>query len=195
MGARSSPEGYRVAAGRYGLPVRKRARVTTVKRATRFAVAGVLVVATAAGCSKVTGGAKPTASGKPVTCTIIAKLDDIANTVAEADVHDPATFDATLQTAVNDYVSNVRRLRAIAPTDLSPSLQRVEADVQQLRFDAAGADRAPLDAYAARTCGRVASAATTTSIPATATTSVPSGSSAPTTARAGPTSTTAPSDG
>jgi hypothetical protein len=169
--------------------------VTTVKRATGFAVAGILVVASAAGCSKVTGGAKPTASGKPVTCTYIAKLDDIANTVAEADVHDPVTFDATLQTAVNDYVANVRRLRAIAPSDLSPSLQRVEADVQQLRFDAAGADRAPLDAYAARTCGRVASAATTTSSPGAATTSVPPRSSVASTAPTGPTTTTTPSDG
>jgi hypothetical protein len=192
MGARSSPEGYRVAAGRYGLPVRKRARATR-RRLTVSSLAGaLLVVVIAAGCSKVSGGSKNPASGRPVTCTFIAKLDSIANTVATANVHDPDTFNATLQTGVNDYVANVRQLRAIAPTDLSSSLQRVEADVQQLRFDAAATDRAPLDAYAARTCGRVASSATTTSAPA-ATTSVPR-SSAPSTVPTGPTTTTTPSD-
>jgi hypothetical protein len=191
MGARSSPEGYRVAAGRYGLPVRKRARATR-RRLTVLSLAGaLLVVVTAAGCSKVSGGSKNPASGRPVTCTFIAKLDSIATTVAKANVHDPETFNVTLQTAVNDYVSNVRQLRAIAPTDLSSSLQRVEADVQQLRFDAAATDRAPLDAYAARTCGRLASSATT-SAPA-ATTSVPR-STAPTTVPTGPTTTTTPSD-
>ncbi len=95
---------------------------------------------------------------------------------------------------MNDYVSNVRRLRAIAPTDLSASLQRVEADVQQLRFDAAVTDRAPLDAYAARTCGRVASSATTTSKPPATTTvagNVPARPRPP----PGPTTTTTPSDG
>jgi hypothetical protein len=152
----------------------------------------LLVVVIAAGCSKVSGGSKNPASGRPATCTFIAKLDSIATTVAKANVHDPETFNATLQTAVNDYVSNVRQLRAIAPADLTSSLQRVEADVQQLRFDAAATDRAPLDAYAARTCGRVASSAATTSAPA-ATTSVPR-SSVPTTVPTGPTTTTTPSD-
>jgi hypothetical protein len=193
MGARSSPEGYRVAVGRYGLPVRKRARAT--RRRTALSLAGaLLVIVVAAGCSKVSGGSKSTPAGRPVTCTFIAKLDSIADTVAKADVHDPDTFDATLQSAVNDYVSNVKQLRAIAPTDLSSSLQRVEADVQQLRFDAAATDRAPLDAYAARTCGRVASSATSTSAPARPKTTQP-GSTAPTTVPTGPTTTTTPSDG
>jgi hypothetical protein len=193
MGARSSPEGYRVAVGRYGLPVRKRARATR-RRRTALSLAGAsLVVVAAAGCSTVSGGSKSTPTGRPVTCTFIAKLDSIADTVAKADVHDPDTFNATLQSAVSDYVSNVKQLRAIAPTDLSSSLQRVEADVQQLRFDAAATDRAPLDAYAARTCGRVASSATSTSAPAPKT-SVP-GSTAPTTVPTGPTTTTTPSDG
>jgi hypothetical protein len=153
----------------------------------------LLVVVVAAGCSKVGGGSKTPAAGRPITCTFIAKLDSIATSVAKADVHDPDTFDTTLQTAVNDYVSNVRQLRAIAPTDLSSSLQRVEADVQQLRFDEAVTDRAPLDAYAARTCGRVASTATSTSAPKQKT-SRPA-TSAPTTVPTGPTTTTTPSDG
>jgi hypothetical protein len=155
-------------------------------------LAVVIAAMIAAGCSKVSGGSKTPAAGKPSTCAFIAKLDTIANTVAKADVHNPDTFEATLQTAVNDYVANVRQLRAVAPTDLTASLERVEADVQQLRFDAAVTDRAPLDAYAARTCGRVASAATTTSKPTATTT--PTAPSVPTTAPTGPTTTTTPSD-
>ena len=192
MGARSSPEGYRVAAGRYGLPVRKRARATR-RRLTVLSVAGaLLVVVIAAGCSKATGGSKNPASGRSGHVHIHREARQHRGHCGQGRCHDPDTFDATLQTAVNDYVTNVRQLRAIAPTDLSSSLQRVEADVQQLRFDAAATDRAPLDAYAARTCGRVASSATTTSAPA-ATTSVPR-STAPTTVPTGPTTTTTPSD-
>src|SRR5665213_109174 len=157
MGARSSPEGYRVAVGRYGLPVRMRAptRPRPGRRAglrtglrTGLTATGVLVVLViVAGCSKVTGS-KSSTPGKPAACTYVAKLDVIANTVAKANAGDPDTFNKTLQTAVQDYVTNVQKLRASAPADLSPSLTRVEADVQQFRFDAAVTDRAPLDAYA-----------------------------------------------
>ncbi len=134
-----------------------------------------------AGCSKVTGS-KSSAPDRPAACTYVAKLDRIANTVATANVGDPVEFNKTLQTAVQDYVTNVRELRDIAPADLSSSLARVEADVQQFRFDAALTDRAPLDAYAARSCGRVASTAT-------------SSSSSPSTAPGGPTTTTTPFGG
>ena len=132
MGARSSPEGYRVAVGRYGLPVRKRAR-----RRRRLRIAGVLLVAASvAGCSHVTGRSRRSpasrrrAPSSPSSTTI-------ANTVASADVHDPDDVQEDADTAVHDYVANVRELRAIAPDDLHAGLTRVEADVQQFRFDAA----------------------------------------------------------
>ena len=102
-----------------------------------------------------TGGRSTVASGRPSACTFVAKLDEIANTVKRADVHDPVAFKKTLDSAVHAYVTNVRELRAVAPVELQPRPGAVEADVQQFRFDAAATDRAPLDAYAARTCGRV----------------------------------------
>ena len=136
MGARSSPEGYRVAVARYGLPVQMRTQALR-----RLRIAGLIAVAaTAAGCSHVTGS-KSSKNGKPVPCTFIAKLDQIASTVATADVHNPDTFKKTLDTAVHDYVENVRSLRALAPVELRTGLTRVEADVQQYRFDAALTDR------------------------------------------------------
>jgi hypothetical protein len=188
MGARSSPEGSRLAVGRYGLPVRE--RVPTIRqRPMRLLMVAVFApLAIAAGCSKVSGS-KSSTPGRPAACALVAKLDTIANTVAQADVRDPDTFNATLQAAVRDYASNVRRLRAVAPSDLSASLARVEADVKQLRFDAAVTDRAQLDAYAARSRGRVGSPASTSSTVR----KTPSGS--PTTVPTSPTSTTLPSVG
>jgi hypothetical protein len=116
----------------------------------------------------------------------VAKLDEIADGVARADVHDPDEFKKTLDDAVQEYVTNVRSLRAAAPRELGASLDRVESDVRQFRFDAARTDRARLDAYAARTCARVAHVSTTTGGPAStagpATTgSVPSSTSTPST--------------
>jgi hypothetical protein len=107
-----------------------------------------------AACGDSSGSAKSTKSSSPSACTYVAKLDTIATTVANADVHQPEEFKKTLDTAVHEYVANVRELRAVAPADLRGGLERVEADVQQYRFDAALADRAALDSYAARTCGR-----------------------------------------
>jgi hypothetical protein len=92
-------------------------------------------------------------------------------------VRDPDTFKKTLSTAAHEYVSNVRELAAVAPAELQAGLQRVEADVQQYRFDAALTDRAELDAYAQRTCGRVVGTVTTTSGPVAAAQSTSSSSS------------------
>jgi len=159
MGARSPPEGYRVAAARYGLPVRKR-----VRRAARVCVIAPVVPAAAlllAACG-VTGSKSAGGGSHASACAYVAKLDEIAAGVAQADVHDPVAFNKTLDAAVHDYVSNVKSLRAVAPSSLSASLDRVESDVQQYRFDAARTDRAELDAYAARNCGRTRAGGTGT---------------------------------
>lgn len=162
-------------------------------------VVGVVAVAVAlAGCSKVTGTSKSSKASKPAGCAYVTKLDQIASTVAKADVHDPDTFKKTLDAAVKSYVANVRSLKAVAPVELHAGLEQVEADVAQYRFDAALTDRAGLDAYAARSCGRVVIAATPTTNPATATTAALSTASTATTATnvgSGTTTTTAPSDG
>jgi hypothetical protein len=121
-------------------------------------------------------GSKSSGSNHGSACAFVAKLDNIADDVARADVHDPVGFKKALDTAVHDYVTNVQGLRAVAPSELRASLDRVESDVQQYRFNAAATDRAALDAYAARTCGRVALGATSTTGPRT-TDSSPIGSS------------------
>ena len=165
MGARSPPEGYRVAASRYGFPVRKRAR----RAATGLVVApAIFAPLLLAGCSGVTRS-KSSGSDHGAACALVAKLDEIAAGVASADVHDPDAFKKTLDTAVQDYVTNVKSLRAVAPTELHATLDRVEADVQQYRFTAAATDRADLDAYAARTCGRSPTGATSTTVPGSTT--------------------------
>ena len=161
MGARSSPEGYRVAVGRYGLPVRKQATTQRLPILAALVVA-VLLASCSSGAS---GSSKSSASGGLSACAYIGKLDEIANSVAQADVHDPVAFPKTLKTAVRDYVTNLRGLRGVAPAELAASLDRVQADVQQYRFDAALTDRAAVDAFASRTCGRVVQAITTTSVP------------------------------
>ena len=155
-------------------------------------VGAICVLLILSSCSHVTGS-HSSASGKPPACAYVTKLDQIANTVAGADVRNPDTFKKTLDTAVRNYVTNVRALRAVAPADLATGLERVEADVQQYRFDAALTDRAPLDAYAARSCGRVAQSA----IPASSgsTTTTLGASLSTTTVGNGSTDTTAPSDG
>jgi len=124
----------------------------------------VLAAATLASCSS-GGGGKSSSSRQPSACSYVVKLDDIANAVARADVSDPVAFKKTLDTAAHDYVTNVHELAAVAPAELRVGLQRVAADVQQFRFDAALTDRAELDAYAARTCGRVVGPVSSTTGP------------------------------
>jgi hypothetical protein len=189
MGARSSPEGYRVAVGRYGLPVRTRAATRR-----RWSVAAiVLVPVVVASCSRSGGAAKSSTSGRPAACTYVAKLDAIAASVARANVQDPTAFKATLATAVAEYVADVKALKAVAPADLDASLDLVAGDVQQFRFDAALTDRTQLDAYAARECGRVGVTPTTAPLVTSTTSGAPNGATTTTNAL-GSTATTAPSD-
>jgi hypothetical protein len=145
---------------------------------------GVLLVPVILGSCSGVGRSKSSSSARPTACTFVAKLDEIASAVRRADVREPNAFKKTLDSAVHEYVANVRELRAVAPVELHDGLERVEADVQQYRFDAALTDRVPLDAYAARTCGRAVNAVTTTSGP---TTSGPT-TSGPTTSGSVPTS-------
>jgi len=128
----------------------------TGKRAATFRVLAPVVPAAVvllAACG-VTGGSKSSGSDHREACAYVAKLDEIATGVAQADVHDPVEFKKTLDAAVHDYVTNVKSLQGVAPSELHASLDRVKADVQQYRFSAAVTDRADLDAYAARACGR-----------------------------------------
>jgi hypothetical protein len=158
-------------------------------------IVGVLVAAViGAACSGGGGGSKATTPSRPAACAYVTKLDQIADAVATANVDDPDTFNATLETAVTEYVANVQALQRVAPTSLHASLELVAADVQQHRFAAAATDRADLDTYAQRECGRAVALAPTattsgptTSAPSLSTTTLAPGSTAA--------PTTAPSDG
>jgi hypothetical protein len=151
--------------------VRKQGRRAAIGLVGALAIGGPLLL-TACGAT----GSKSSGSDHSAACAFVAKLDNIAEDVARADVRDPVGFKKALDTAVHDYVSNVQGLRAVAPSELRSSLDRVESDVQQYRFNAAATDRAALDAYAARTCGRVAPGATSTTGPGS-TGALPTGSS------------------
>jgi len=103
----------------------------------RLPVVAVLAVPLVLASCRGGTGSKSSSPQHPSACTYVAKLDDIADIVARADVHDPVAFKKTLATAVSQYVANVRGLRAVAPVELHEGLDRVEADVQQFRFEAA----------------------------------------------------------
>jgi hypothetical protein len=116
-----------------------------------------------AGCGVT--GSKSSGSDHSAACAYVAKLDEIADGVGRADVHDPDAFKKTLDDAVQEYVTNVESLRAVAPAELRATLDRVESDVKQYRFSAAVTDRADLDAYAQHTCGLTALGAGGTTVP------------------------------
>jgi hypothetical protein len=135
----------------------------------RVAAVAAVLAALVAGCSG--GGsdddAEPVNRASP--CELVARLDTIAASVARIDVADPAESQKQIDAAIAEYVSTVRALRDVAPGDLQTDLDRVESAVQQSRFEDAAADRASLDAYAARNCGRSATTATSGSNSVTST--------------------------
>jgi hypothetical protein len=102
-------------------------------------------------------------------CVLIARLDQIAATASSIDVSDPEASQAALDKAISDYVDTTRELRDVAPDELRADLEQVESAVQRGRFDDALLDRASVDAYAARQCGRTG---TTTVAPSTTTSTV-----------------------
>jgi hypothetical protein len=123
------------------------------------AAACVLAVVTLAACSS---GPEGSSNGNGA-CALIAKLDDTAAAVARADVSDPTAFRRTLDDAVAQYLATLRALRPRIPPAVQNSVDRVIADVQQLRFDDAQSDRAELDDYAEHECGRTAATTSATS--------------------------------
>ncbi len=118
-------------------------------------ITAVLVAAAAAGCGGGGGTSSATGSGgSRSACTLVSRLDTVAAGVRTARVDDPAAFKRTLDDAVTRYRDTLRELRSVAPATLGSTLERVEADVSEYRFEAARLDRTPLDAYAQRECGR-----------------------------------------
>jgi hypothetical protein len=121
--------------------------------------ASVLALLAITGCSSGSQGS----SKSKGACALIAKLDDTAAAVARADVSDPSAFKKTLDAAVVRYLATLRSLRPRVSASAQRSVDRVIADVQQLRFDDARTDRAELDDYAEHECGRTTATTSTTS--------------------------------
>lgn len=115
-------------------------------------VIGVLALAACSGGGA--GGAHGGSPSRSPTCTLVARLDNIANGAARIDISDPDASKRMFSAAVSQYVTTVRQLRSSAPPDLDASLDRVAADVEQYRFAAALTDRADLDSYAKQACHR-----------------------------------------
>jgi len=113
----------------------------------------VCVVACLGACSGNSAAGNRSTAPKASPCPLVAQLDQTAATVARADVSDPAAFQLTLAAAVDRYVATVRALQRVAPENLRPDLDRMEAAVHQYRFEDAASARASLDAFAASACG------------------------------------------
>ena len=96
------------------------------------------------------GGVLPFAKAR--ACPLLAQLALTGETVANADVADPAAFQTTLQNAVTKYVRTAEKLRDAVPARLSGDVDRLIAAAREHRFaDAAGA-RADIDDYARSAC-------------------------------------------
>jgi len=112
--------------------------------------AGVVVLALAlAGCA---GGSADAAFGASKACPLLADLAQTGQTVAHADVSDPAAFDQTIRDATTEYVRSARKLRDAVPKGLRGDVERMIAAVQQRRFADADGARARIDAYARGVC-------------------------------------------
>ena len=114
-------------------------------RAVAIAVIGAALVLSA--CS---GGAAKIAGSSP--CPLLAQLAKTGETVARADVTDPAKFNATLRSAVNEYVRTARRLRTAVPLGLRADVERLLAAAEQYRFTDAMPARAAIAEYARTKC-------------------------------------------
>src|SRR5689334_3441691 len=92
--------------------------------------AGMVVLALAlSGCS----GGSADVLGASKTCPLLAQLAHTGQTVARADVSDPAAFDHTIRDATTEYVRVARELRDAVPSGLRPAVDRMIAAVQHGR--------------------------------------------------------------
>ena len=115
-------------------------------RAVAVAVVGMALVASA--CAG--GDAKAIAGAS--ACPLLAQLAKTGETVAKADVTDPGKFNATLRSAVDEYVRTARRLRGAVPLGLRADVERLLAAAEQYRFSDAKTARADIDKYAREKC-------------------------------------------
>lgn len=99
------------------------------------------------------GGVGGGAAAEDAACPLVERLRSAGDLVAGADVADPAAFEIALDDAVADYLSTLDALADVVPEGLARNLKTLRSSVEQYRFDDAVTARAPLDAWAAETCG------------------------------------------
>jgi hypothetical protein len=116
-----------------------------MSRAVAIAVVGVALVVSACGGD----GNTPAASGP---CPLLAQLARTGESVAKADVADPTKFDATLRSAVAEYVRIAHSLRAEVPLGLRADVELIAAAAEQYRFSDATTARANIDSYERSKC-------------------------------------------
>ena len=98
------------------------------------------------------GGGGGNSIGATSPCPLLAQLAKTGDTVARADVADPAKFDATLRSAVKEYVRVARRLRSAVPLGLRADVELLVAAAEQYRFSDAATARAKIDSYERSKC-------------------------------------------
>ena len=115
---------------------------------SRAVAAGILVGALAlGGCS-----GKDNPYGAQPACPLLADLVETGQTVARADVSDPAAFDAALRDATKAYVRTANKLRDAVPENLKGDVERMITAAEQRRFDDATTARSRIDEYARDNC-------------------------------------------
>ncbi|MGQ0825088.1 MAG: hypothetical protein ACT4OX_08700 [Actinomycetota bacterium] len=117
----------------------------------RWARAVIAVVVAVGGAGGDSGDGAP-ARARARACPMLEALDDIAQTVEDADVADPDEFDETMDTAVERFRAVIEDLRAAVPESVASDLDAYEAAVVQFDFDEARAARASLDQFAVAEC-------------------------------------------
>ena len=119
-----------------------------MSRAVVAVVVGVTFALSA--CSG--GGGAGSPFGAAAACPILARLARSGQMVAHADVSDPEAFEATLRTAVTNYVRTAQGLRTAVPARLRDDVDRMIAAARQRRFSDAADARNAIDAYARSEC-------------------------------------------
>src|SRR6188472_3431302 len=112
-------------------------------RAVARAVLGATLLGAGLFVSACSGG-KPDAVAPRCACPLLAELAQTGDTVAKADVSDPAEFDATLKAAVASYVKTARLLQDAVPFNLRSDVERIVAAAEQYRFEDAISARADI---------------------------------------------------
>ena len=116
---------------------------------SRAVAAGVLVAALALGGCR---GGNDDQYGAEPACPLLAEMVKAGQTVARADVSDPATFDATLRDATKTYVRTANQLRDAVPENLRGDVEQMITAAKRRRFGDAAKARTRIDAYARDNC-------------------------------------------